>query len=80
MLSILECIETKPDGKGGIQSHKFKWLTNFEIKASTVSLLANQGGRLRWKIENEGFNSQKKGGFALEHAYSEDETAGKIFY
>ncbi|MDM8528852.1 hypothetical protein QUF58_11685, partial [Anaerolineales bacterium HSG24] len=31
-------------------------------------------------IENEGFNVQKNGGFELEHAYSEDETAGKIFY
>ncbi len=79
-LSILECIETKPDKKGEKQSTKFKWLTNFEMEANTVPVLANKGGRLRWKIENEGFNSQKNGGFALEHAYSEDETAGKIFY
>ena len=43
-------------------------------------MLANQGGRLRWKIENEGFNVQKNGGFALAHPYSQDETAGKIFY
>ena len=35
-----------------------------------MALLANRGGRLRWKIENEGFNLQKNGGFALEHAYS----------
>ncbi len=31
-------------------------------------------------MANEGFNSQKNGGYELEHAYSEDETAGKIFY
>lgn len=79
-LSVLECVETKPDGEGGKQSKKFKWLTNFEMNARTVSVLANKGGRLRWKIENEGFNDQKNGGFELEHAYSEDETAGKIFY
>jgi hypothetical protein len=27
-------------------------------------------GRLRWKIENEGFNSQKNQGYALEHKHS----------
>jgi hypothetical protein len=27
-------------------------------------------GRLRWKIENEGFNSLKNGGYALQHKYS----------
>jgi hypothetical protein len=46
----------------------------------TRPILANDGGRVRWKIENEGFNVQKNGGFALAHAYSQDETAGKIFY
>jgi hypothetical protein len=42
--------------------------------------LANGAGRLRWKIENEGFNLQKNGGFGLEHAYSQNETAHKVFY
>ena len=31
---------------------------------------ANRGGRLRWKIENEGFKIQKNGGPALELAPS----------
>ena len=35
---------------------------------------------MRWKIENEGFNAQKNGGFELEHAYSQDEMAAKVFY
>ena len=26
-------------------------------------------GRLRWKIENEGFNTQKNGDYQLEHKY-----------
>jgi len=42
--------------------------------------LANHGGRIRWKIENEGFNVQKNGGFNLEHAYTRDPVASKIFY
>ena len=32
--------------------------------------MGNKGARCRWKIENEGFNIQKNGGFNLEHAYS----------
>jgi len=37
--------------------------------------------RLRWKIENEGFNVQKNlGGFNLEHPYSQDPNASKVFY
>jgi hypothetical protein len=58
----------------------FKWLTNLIPTAQNVDTIANQGGRLRWKIENEGFNSQKNGGFHLEHPYSQDENARKIFY
>ena len=48
----------------------FAWLTNFPIRPDTVADLGNKGGRCRWKIENEGFNTQKNGGFNLEHAYS----------
>ena len=39
-----------------------------------------RGGRLRWKIENEGFNVQKNGGYGLEHAYTRNATASKVFY
>ena len=73
--NVLECVEMKPSGTG-----KHKWLTNFPISVRTVNTLANDGGRLRWKIENEGFNVQKNGGFNLEHPYSQDENAGKVFY
>jgi hypothetical protein len=79
-VSVLECLETKPGDQGKRQTTKFKWLTNFVPTVRTVSILANEGGRLRWKIENEGFNAQKNGGFELEHAYSQDETAAKVFY
>lgn len=79
-VSVLECLETKAGHQGEMQTTKFKWLTNFVPSIRTVSILANQGGRLRWKIENEGFNAQKNGGFELEHAYSQHETAAKVFY
>ena len=39
-----------------------------------------QCGRLRWKIENEGFNTQKKQGYHLEHQYSRNDQALKNHY
>jgi len=79
-VSVLECVESKPDRGGMIKTTRFKWVTNHTLTSKNVIPLANQGGRIRWKIENEGFNVQKNGGFELEHAYSKDETAGKVFY
>ncbi len=80
LVSVLECVETKPKGLTEQTVTKFKWVTNFHLTAKNSPVLADDGGRVRWKIENEGFNVQKNGGFALAHAYSQDETAGKIFY
>ena len=38
-------------------------------------------GRLRWKIENEGFNTQKNGGYHLEHKFSRKSlTATKNYF
>ena len=79
-VSVIQCLETKPDSNKQPTTTRFKWITNFNVTAPKVVTLANQGGRLRWKIENEGFNVQKNGGYALEHVYSQDATAGKIFY
>ncbi len=78
-LSVIECLETEPiDGQP--HTTRFQWVCNFNVTAQKVITLANQGGRLRWKIENEGFNVQKHGGYALEHAYTQNPTAAKIFY
>jgi ferredoxin len=80
ILSVMECLETCPDSKGERKTTRFKWVTNLKVKTNNIRILTNQGGRLRWKIENEGFNVQKNGGYALEHAYSRDPTAAKVFY
>jgi hypothetical protein len=79
-VSVLECLETTRDEDGQPKTTRFKWVTNFTVTTKRVTILANEGGRLRWKIENEGFNVQKNGGFELEHVYSENATASKIFY
>jgi hypothetical protein len=78
-LAVIECLETQAVN-GQPQTTRFKWICNFQVKVKTVLRLTNEGGRLRWKIENEGFNVQKNGGFRLEHAYSKNATAAKVFY
>ena len=80
VVSVIRCLETKPDSKGVLKSTRFKWITNFTVKIINVIELSNQGGRLRWKIENEGFNVQKNGGYALEHAYTHNPVSAKVFY
>jgi hypothetical protein len=79
-LSAVECLETKPDQEGQKKTTKFKWVTNCNISNKNVTTLSNDGGRMRWKIENEGFNVQKKGGYQLEHAYTNNPNSAKIFY
>jgi hypothetical protein len=74
-VNAFQCQEQR-DG----ESHFFAWLTNFSVSRPSVAMLGNRGGRCRWKIENEGFNTQKNGGFNLEHAYSTGELEIKNFY
>jgi len=44
----------------------FEYVTNIETDKDNVREIAHNG-RLRWKIENEGFNTQKNGDYELEH-------------
>jgi hypothetical protein len=74
-VNALQCFERDDHDR-----KMFAWLTNFEITPRNADELANRGGRCRWKIENEGFNIQKNGGFNLEHAYSTGETQIQNFY
>jgi len=74
--NFAECVEEKAKGA----KTKHVWITNIKISFNNVDVIANNGGRLRWKIENEGFNVQKNGGYNLEHAYSRDPNARKVFY
>lgn len=71
---VLELYEKKDD-----KQTRFVWLTNLEVNKKNIAEIA-KGGRLRWKIENEGFNIQKNRGFNLEHPYSQNEISMKNFY
>jgi hypothetical protein len=79
-LHVLECLETKPNQDGVLLTTRFRWVTNHRITPAKVVELAEQGGRHRWKIENEGFNVQKNGGYGLEHAYTRNWTSAKVLY
>jgi hypothetical protein len=74
--SVLWCDEEHP----GNEITPFCWLTNFSLNQNNVESTANQGGRLRWNIENEGFNVQKNGGYAMGHVFSAHPNAFRVFY
>ncbi|QEP43500.1 hypothetical protein D5085_11120 [Ectothiorhodospiraceae bacterium BW-2] len=68
-LHWLECIETTTDKEGQITENRFVHISSYPINWNTAPELSRTG-RLRWKIENEGFNTQKNHGYALEHKFS----------
>ena len=74
-VNAFECLEETADG-----CKLFVWLTGIRVTMGNVQELSGRGGRRRWTIENEGFNTQKNGGYGLEHPYSTHTTAMKNFY
>ena len=63
-VNFWEYRETTPKGK----ELNFSWVTSIKITEKNVPLLT-QGGRARWKIENETFNTLKNLGYNFEHNY-----------
>lgn len=52
----------------GKVTYRNSWVTDIEINDSNAQQLA-RGGRCRWKIENECFNTLKNQGYCLEHNF-----------
>jgi hypothetical protein len=57
--------------KGNKTSH-FSWITDFTIDRDNAYDLM-RGGRARWKIENETFNTLKNQGYQFEHNFGHGE-------
>jgi len=55
------------DKKGKTTYHN-SWVTNLTVSGNNVQDLV-KGGRARWKIENETFNTLKNQGYQIEHNY-----------
>ena len=66
----MECFETIVGKNGETKSlGHFVYITNIPQDLRNVAETA-RSVRLRWKIENEGFNTQKNLGYGLEHKFS----------
>jgi len=66
-VNFLECEATERIGRK-IQTKHFAWITDHEItKENAYQLML--GGRARWKIENETFNTLKNQGYQFEHNF-----------
>lgn len=62
-VNFLEYWEIKPD-----KTQYFSWVTDFTISKNNGYQLM-RGGRSRWKIENETFNTLKNQGYHFEHNF-----------
>lgn len=63
-VNVLQYWETNPKGK----LTQWTWVTDIEINDKNVEQIM-RGGRSRWKIENEVFNTLKNQGYEFEHNF-----------
>jgi hypothetical protein len=54
------------------EERKWSWITDLQISQQNANRLV-EGGRCRWKIENETFNTLKNQGYHFEHNYGHGE-------
>ena len=65
LVNFVSCTVEKGD-----RSTMFSWVTDLPLKPKTTMLpLIERGGRARWRIENETFNTLKNQGYHFEHNY-----------
>ena len=64
LVNFLEYWEIRPDGR----TQHFSWVTDLPLRRETAPQIM-RGGRARWKVENETFNTLKNLGYHFEHNY-----------
>ena len=64
-VNFLQYIEYDADGQ---EQLKFSWVTDLTITEDNAQELV-RGGRSRWRIENETFNTLKNQGYHFEHNF-----------
>ncbi|MDP0561789.1 MAG: transposase [Candidatus Endonucleobacter sp. (ex Gigantidas childressi)] len=67
-MNVLDFVETDEKGK----RHTWFWITDLKLDEMTVEAIM-KGGRCRWHIENQTFNTLKNQGYNLEHNYGHGE-------
>lgn len=65
--------------KGVMTKVKFQWISDIELTKKNLEEMIT-AARGRWKIENEGCNSQKTGIYRIEHINSRNRNAMKNHY
>ena len=73
------CYTYETEEKGEKKTVTFSWLTDMELTVKNLEEMI-MAARGRWKIENEGFNSQKNGIYDIEHLNSHNSNAMKNHY
>jgi len=63
-VGVIACEEAHRDGS----VQRFEWVTDIPVSDDNVYTLM-RGGRARWKIENETFNTLKNQGYQCEHNF-----------
>lgn len=79
IMNVFEYEYEKRDKKGKQHGVRFRWISSLELKEKNLEEMI-YAGRGRWKIENEGFNSQKNGIYRIEHLNSRNSNAMKNHY
>lgn len=74
-MNVYEYRYETPEGK----EMCFQWITDIDLTKENLKEMI-EAGRGRWKIENEGFNSQKNGIYDIEHLNSRNSNAMKNHY
>lgn len=74
-MNVYEYCHETPEGK----EMCFQWITDIDLTKENPEEMT-EAGRGRWKIENEGFNSQKNGIYDIEHLNSRNSNAMKNHY
>jgi len=76
---IYHVVELEETNQKGETTYYNKYITNVKPQRHNVLDLAKTG-RLRWKIENEGTNTQKNGGYEMQHGFGLKGNAWKNYY
>ena len=68
LVNFIEYWEIDRSGENEIVTYHNTWITDFLLtKENSYTIML--GGRKRWKIENETFNTLKNQGYHFEHNY-----------
>ena len=74
LLNVFKYIETKNN-----KTTIFRYISNLDINDSNIEVVVGLG-RHRWKIENEGFYTQKHRTFNISHLNSRNDNSMKCHY